>query len=460
VNVAGGRFAAGHVGELTRIVPFEMVDAALAETGTTQRRVRDLPSRVVVYLLLAAALFADLGYSQVWTRMVTGLELGADARVRPPSPSALCQARRRIGAAPLRALFNLLRGPGAGPRTPGTRWRGLLVCAVDGTQMCLPDSAANLAVYRRGGSYHGGTGYPMLRLVTLVCCGTRTVIDAVFGSERRTETAMVAELTEAMRPGMIVLADRNYGYAPTINALAAGGAEVLVRVRNNHRYRIIQRLDDGSFLSRIGQLDVRIVRVQITTKTSAGQRTEVYQLVSTICDPACPAIELARLYHQRWEIETSYFELKSTILGGRVLRARTPQGVEQELYALLIAYQALRITITDALGEQPELDPDRASFTIALNTARAQLTAAAGVLGPPGDLVGVIGRRLLDALLGPRRARTSPRVVKRAISNYTVKTSQNRVRGPSRRYLTEINTIYPDDPLDRGTTRLTERSWG
>ena len=450
MTAAGGRFAAGHVGELTRIVPFEMVDAALAETGATQRRIRDLPSRVVVYLLLAAGLFADLGYPQVWIHMITGLgpaqSPDAGEAFRAPSASALCQARRRIGSAPLRALFDLLRGPAAAPRTAGVWWRGRLVCAVDGTQMCVPDSAANLAVYRCGGGNHGGTGYPMLRLVALISCGTRTVLDAVFGSDRRTETAMATDLASAMRPGMIVLADRHYGYAPTITALAASGADLLIRVRNNHRYPITGRLRDGSFTSRIGTLPVRIVRVEITTHTRAGDHRETYQLVSTICDPACSAVELARLYHQRWEIETSYFELKSTLLGGRVLRARTPQGIDQEVYALLVTYQALRIAIADALTGRPDLDPDRASFTIALTTARAQLTATAATLGSPVDLRGTIGRRVLAGLLPNRRARSSPRVVKRAISNYTVKTSQGRVRGPSRHYTIEINTIAPDGP--------------
>jgi hypothetical protein len=427
-----------------------MVDAVLAETGATQRRIRDLPSRVVVYLLLAAGLFADLGYQQVWAHMITGLESDSDATARTvwrvPSASALCQARRRIGSAPLRALFDLLRGPAAAPRTAGVWWRGRLVCAVDGTQMCVPDSAANLQVYRCGGGHHGGTGYPMLRLVALVCCGTRTVIEAAFGSDRRSETAMATDLTSAMRPGMIVLADRHYGYAPTITALAATGADLLIRVRNNHRYPITGRLPDGSFLSRIGTLPVRIVRVEITTRISTGHRRQTYQLVSTICDPACPAVELARLYHQRWEIETGYFELKSTILGGRVLRARTPHGIDQEVYALLVTYQALRIAIADAFTGRPDLDPDRASFTIALNTARAQLTAAAGVLGSAVDLPGLIGRRVLAGLLPARRPRTGPRVVKRAISNYTVKTSKGQVRGPSHRYTIEINTVPPDGP--------------
>jgi hypothetical protein len=277
-------------------------------------------------------------------------------------------------------LFDLLRGPAGGPRTTGVWWRGRLVCAVDGTQMCVPDSAANLRVYRCGGGHHGGTGYPMLRLVALVCCGTRTVIEAVFGSDRRTETAMAAELTAAMRPGMIVLADRNYGYAPTITALAATGADLLIRVRNNHRYPITSRLPDGSFTSRIGTLPVRIVRVEINTHTGAGDRSQTYQLVSTIGDPTCSAVELARLYHQRWEIETSYFELKSTILGGRVLRARTPHGIDQEVYALLITYQALRIAITDALTDPPRPRPRPGQ----LHGEPCSTTASTSPPGAPG----------------------------------------------------------------------------
>ena len=129
VTVAGGRFAPGHLGELTRIVPFEMVDAALAVTGSVQRRVRDLPSRVVVYLVLAGALFADLGYGQVWARMTAGLA-GLDLPV--PTAAGMAAARRRIGIAPLRALFGLLAGPAAGVAVKGVRWRGRLVTAVDG----------------------------------------------------------------------------------------------------------------------------------------------------------------------------------------------------------------------------------------------------------------------------------------------------------------------------------------
>jgi Transposase DDE domain len=170
----------------------------------------------------------------------------------------------------------------------------------------------------------------------------------------------------------------------------------------------------------------------ITIATPAGRRSEIYQLVTTVSDTDCSAAEIVRLYHQRWEIETAYAELKQSILGGRVLRARTPAGLDQELHALLVTYQALRIAICDATLGASDVDPDRGSFTVALGAARDQLVKAAGVLtASSSDLIGVIGRQVLDNLLPDRRCRTTPRVVKRAISNYVPKTATGRLRGPS-----------------------------
>jgi Insertion element 4 transposase N-terminal/Transposase DDE domain len=442
VTVADGRFAPGHLGELTQIVPFEMVDAVLAETGTVQQRVRDLPSRVVIYLLLSAALFAECGYRQVWSRMTAGLD---GLAVATPSAVALAAARRRIGPAPLAALFDLLRGPAADPATTGVWWRGRLVTAIDGTQLCCPDTAANLAVYRKGGSHHGGTGYPMVRLLALVTCGTRTIIDAVFGATGRGETGYATDLVPAMRAPMIVLADRNFAAADLINQIAARGADLLIRVKSGRRLPVHARCADGSWLSRIGSVEVRVIRAQITLTTPDGRRSEAYQLVTTVTDADCPAIEIARLYHQRWEIETGYCEIKQGLGDGRVLRARTPAGLAQEIYARLIAYQALRIAIADATGTATSVDPDRASFTVALQAARDQLIKAAGVIAETTiDLVGVIGRQVLANLLPARRCRTTPRVVKRAISNYAPKTATGRIRGPS--HNATINIAVLADP--------------
>ncbi|WP_246002757.1 IS4 family transposase [Allorhizocola rhizosphaerae] len=421
VKVAGGVFAPGHLGELTQLIPFEMVDEALRATATVRSRVRELPSRVVVYLLLAAALFEGQGYGQVWTRLCAGL--GADAP-KAPSRQALWQARARVGVRPLRWLFDLLRGP-----APATvRWRGLLVCAVDGTTAVVPDTAANTTRWPKQGGNHGGCGYPLIRVVALVACGTRTLIDAVFGPCSSGETTYAWRLLPSLREGMLLLADRNFAAGKLFRAVADSRAHALIRAKTSSsgpKLPVLHRLADGSWLSRFGGVQVRVIDAQIAIATTAGRHTGHYRWITTLTDHRrYPAFELAQIYHERWEIETCYLELKSTILGGRVLRARTPARVEQEVYALLIVYQLLRTAIADT-ALAAGIDPDRASFTIALNAARDQLINAASVIAEVVvDLIGVIGRQVLAQLMPDRRIRVNPRIVKRAISKY-------QARGPN-----------------------------
>jgi len=385
--------------------------------------VRVLPARVVVYLLLAGALFTELGYAQVWRRLIAGLQ---GVGVVTPTASALRQARQRLGPAPLRALFDLLRGPAATAATAQVSWRGRLLCAIDGTTMSVPDSPANLARYVRQRGLHGGSGYPLMRLTALVSCGTRSVIDAVFDPITTGEIAHAHRLTGSLRAGMLLLADRNFAAAGLVTALASTGADLLIRAKTGRRPPVLARHRDGSYLSVLGGVRVRVIEAQISIATRAGTRTGHYRLVTTLLDPGrWPAGELLTLYHQRWEIETAYLELKSSILGGRVLRARTPDGVEQEVYALLITYQLLRTAMTDATDSRPGLDPDRASFTTALHAARDQVIHAAGIIaGTVTDLVGAIGRHVLANLLPDRRVRTKTRAVKRANSKY-------QARGPN-----------------------------
>ncbi|GAB3882184.1 hypothetical protein GCM10029964_098320 [Kibdelosporangium lantanae] len=185
ITVAGGRYAPGHLGELTQHLPFEMVDTALAATRTTQTRLRDLPSRVVVYLLLAACLFPEVGYPGVWRKLTAAL---TSLPLVTPTAGGLAAARHRVGAAPLRWLFDLLRGPATTGHAPSTRWRDLLVCAIDGTTLTVPDNPRTLARFRKQRGNHGGTGYPQVRLLVLLACGTRSVIDAVFGTTANGET--------------------------------------------------------------------------------------------------------------------------------------------------------------------------------------------------------------------------------------------------------------------------------
>lgn len=416
-----------------------MVDEVLADTGAVQARVRDLPSRVVVYLLLAAGLFAECGYRQVWARLTSGLD---GLAVAVPTSSALAQARRRVGTKPLAALFALLAGPAAGAE----RWRGLLVCAIDGTTMSVPDSPANLAVYGRQTGSHGGSGYPLLRLVAVVACGSRTLINAVFGPIGVGEIRYAPRLFACLRPGMLLLADRNFAVKDLAEQIHARGADLLIRCKANRNLPAIRRCPDGSWLTRLGTVTVRVIDAEITVSTGGKpHRTGRYRLITTLTDHrAFPALDLVALYHHRWEIETAFLELKSTTLGGRVLRAHTPTGIDQEVYALLTAYQTLRLAMTSATDHDPDTHPDRASFTIALNAARDQVIHAAGVIaGTVIDLIGAIGRAVLNDILPERRTRISPRVVKRAISKHRAKGDIDRTNHPA-----ATTTI---------TTRLTTR---
>ena len=401
-------------------MPFELVDAALAATGRTQSRLRALPARVVVYLLVAGCLFAELGYGQVWQRLCAGLD---GLPLATPTASALTQARRRLGPAPLRALFELLAGPAPVATLSGVRVGGLLVCAIDGTTLSVADTPANHGAFTTQPGHHGGSGYPLLRLVALVACGTRSLIAAVYGPTSNGETTLADRLAASLHAGMLVLCDRNLTTHTLTGRIAAAHAHLLGRCKANRKLPVVGRLHDGSWLSVLGGVQVRVVDAEITIATGAGRASGSYRLATTLTDAhTWPASALVALYHQRWEIETAYLELKSSILGGRVLRARTPAGIDQEVHALLVCYQLLRLAMADATSTQPGIDPDRASFTIALNTARDQLIQAAGVLAATTiDLVGKIGRAVLDNLLADRRLRVSPRVVKRAISKYNAR---------------------------------------
>lgn len=233
--------------------------------------------------------------------MTAGLE---GLKVADPTDGALAQARGRVGAEPLQWLFDLLRGPAPGIGTPGVWWRGLLVCAIDGTTMSVPDSPANLTGFTKQRCNNGGAGYPALRLLVLVSCGTRTVIDAVFGPTTGGETAYEPRLLRSLREGMIVLLDRNFAARALVTAIAGTGAHVLVRAKSGRRLPVLGHCADGSFQSAIGAVSVRVIDCEITITTASGRRTGHYRLLTTLTDhQAHPAAELIKLYHQRWVVE-------------------------------------------------------------------------------------------------------------------------------------------------------------
>jgi hypothetical protein len=429
------------LGELTAHLPAELVDEALAATLTRERRIRALPSRVIVYFVLALVLFPELGYKTVLGKLCLGAGVLASV-----TASALSQARRRIGVGPLRWIFELLRGAAPTITGEGSWFGALRICALDGTILTLPDTGQILGKYTKQAGYHGGTGYPQARVVALIACGTRSIIDAVFGPTSIGETTQTPALLPSMGPGMIILADRNFAAAALLHQISDTGAHYLVRVKNARHLPVHRALKDGSYLSVLAGRKIRVITAAITLHTADGEHTETYRLVTNLTDPhQGTATALLRLYHERWEIETAFREIKSTMLGGRVLRSRTVALVEQEIYAVLIAEQLLRTAMSEATNAVPGLDPDRASFTIALTTARDTVILGPAPRACPGQgwyaLAGRIGEHLLANLLPPRRLRTGPRTVKRAISKYQARAT--KPHGPTQPARLTIQVIHP-----------------
>ncbi|MGO9780959.1 MAG: IS4 family transposase [Streptosporangiaceae bacterium] len=418
VTAAVGVLAPGHLGELTRYLPFELVDDVLEATQAVQRRLRMLPSRVGVYFVLAMILFPGLGYLRVWDKLTAALT----ALAPRPSEKALRDLRRRIGAAPVKALFETIAVPLAQPRTPGVTYRGLRTVAFDGrNSVKVPDSDRNRSWLGKFKSRLGLAGYPALRIVVLAETGTRGLLGAVIGARGdRNEAPLARRLVPLLTEGMLVLADRAYDSGGLLTQIAATGAMFLCRGTSTRKPPVIQLLADGSYLSDLDGLKVRIIEADLvvtgTDKTKIG---DSYRLITTLVDHhRYPATELIQLYHERWEIEVAYLALRHTLLGGYVLRSHDRPGAEQELWALLTVYQLLRMAMTDAIESRPGTDPDRACFTSALEAARDQVIAACGIThdGPEGT--GRIHGAVLTSLLPPRRGRYSARKVKCATSRY------------------------------------------
>ncbi|MFJ7272048.1 IS4 family transposase [Streptomyces sp. NPDC099050] len=423
--MAAGRFAPGHLGELTAVVPFELVDAVLAETRTVQRRLRDLPSRVGVYFLLAMCLFPEVGYRLVWDKLTASL---TGMPVLCPSAKALRDLRRRLGSAPVRALFEVLAGPLAQPTTPGVRFGPYRTVSFDGcSSLRTPDSEGNRAWLGRT-SHHG---YPTVELMTLIETGTRALIGAVFGPTSEGETSYAGRLLHLLRPHMLVLWDKGFDSNAFLTKVTETGAQVLGRLRSNRRTPILTRLVDGSYLSVIGTVKLRVIDAQIAVTCADGTSfTGSYRLITTLTDARrYPATALVGLYHQRWEHESAYYALRHTIMNGRNLRSGDPTGIEQEMWSLLTLYQALRTVMVDAAESLPGTDPDRCSFSIALHTARGQVIQAPGIVTTDADrdaILGTIGRRILTGLLPHRRQRLSTRKVKSPMSRYSTRHDDGR----------------------------------
>jgi hypothetical protein len=379
------------IGVLTSVFPPALVDEVIDAAGARERRRRSLPARLTVYFTLALWLFMGCGYDAVIRNLTDGLAWaqGGWGAWRVPSTGSLAKARARLGPAPLRLLFERAAGPVGTEAMPGVFWRGLRLMSLDGTSLEVPGSAANSAAFGRPTGSGGWQGaYPQVTLVALAECGTRALAGAAFGGYRAGEQTLAAQLAPRMRAGMLVLADRNFPSVKLWRAASAQGAELLWRVKARiFTLPVLRVLPDGTYLSQVTsghgrreQISVRVIDYTVTTTTPGGQHTsEPFRLITTLTSPdTAPARELAQLYHQRWQIETLFAAVKTTQRGGPavILRSHHPDGVRQELWAMLCTYHALRGLMATA-ATTSGTSPLQISFTRALHAARRSLAHAA-----------------------------------------------------------------------------------
>lgn len=437
-------FEPGQLGMLTEYVPPEVIDEVLAETGSMHKRLRLLPARVVVYFVLALTLYPQRGYGRVWDTLVEGM-----VTTILVSLGALRQARRRLGVAPLAALWDWACGPLAWPGRHGAFYRRWRLLAWDGTTLDVPDTEANASVFPTASGSAGRSGYRKLTALGLVECGTRAFVGAALGADEKT---LARRLVGKLAPGQLLLADRGF-YSWTLwHAAAATGADLLWRARNDAKLPVTCRLPDGSYLSRFPDrkyhrdqpepLPVRVIEATITiTDADGNTRTERYRLITTITDhKAAPADELAALYARRWEIETAYYCWK-TLQQGRdaVLRSKTPQGLEQETYAYFITCQVLRALAHDA-ADNAGLQAHQIRFTAVLDAITDDICnhhLHARLQTPPVERLTRIlqraARRPNPAIPRPRQC---DRARKRPVSKFPSKRPNAR---PSRQVSYTIN---------------------
>ncbi|MHC5908343.1 transposase [Streptomyces sp. S6] len=295
---------------------------------------------------------------------------------------------------------------------------------------------------------------------------TRGLIAAAFGPVARSETHYAQQLTSNLTTDMLLLADRAFHTNDLLAQVARRGAQFLVRCTSRRHPPILTLLPDGSYLTRIAGLTLRVIEAEIRTRTADGSTFgETYRLLTTLTDHRTdPAHQLVRLYHERWEIECTYLALRHTLLKGRVLRSKDPAGLAQEVWGLLALYQALRSVMVTAVETQPGTDPDRAAFIIALEAARDTIALTVHPTATTGrdaqaDLVGHIGTRLLHALLPKRRPRTSTRIAKRGISRYHTWNRDQRPRGSTPITAIDITVQTPALPTAQDPGRKASSPW-
>jgi hypothetical protein len=380
------------LGVVAKTFPIATVKSVLEATGRSSRRQRELPAHVVVYYVIALALYMQSSYREVLRGLLEGIQwlLNPTARLKVTGKSGISQARTRLGVEPVKQLHDQIVCPIATEATKGAWFRGWRVVSLDGSTLDVADEQVNDAAFGRPVAQRGKSAFPQIRFVSLVENGTHVLFGTQMAGYGTSEMTLAKGVLPRLGPGMLCLADRYFFSFELWRQARATGSELLWRIRKNLRLPCEQRLDDGSYLSRIypspedrrrntNGVVVRVIDYQLAGVAGVEP---MYRLVTTILDPdKAPAPELAALYHERWEIETALDELKTHLRGARiVLRSKTPDLVRQEFYGLLMAHFAIRGLMHEAALKADE-DPDRLSFIHAVRVIRRKLTSFAAI--PP-----------------------------------------------------------------------------
>ncbi len=376
------------VGVLTRVFPPGLVDEVIAEAGRTQRRHRSLPARVMAYFSIGMALYSEGSYQDVLSQLTDGLSWasGWSEEYSPPSKSAIFQARARLGADPLAALFARVARPIGTEATPGVWLAGRRLVAIDGTCLDVADTPVNAGHFGRPGVNKGEqAAFPQARVVALAECGTHAMFAARIGVYSASEASLAESLLAELEPGMVLAADRGFfSYALWRKAIGTG-ADLLWRVRTDRGGPTpthLEDLPDGSWLAHLQQThsaaaratEPMLIRVVDYTIEDARANPTSYRLFTTLTDPEqVTAVDLAAAYTQRWEIELAFDELKTHQRGPRtVLRSKSPDLVLQEIWGHLCCHYAIRSLMVEAARHAGH-DPDRVSFVGALRITRQSI---------------------------------------------------------------------------------------
>jgi hypothetical protein len=368
------------------------VHAVLEATGTASIRQRDLPAHVVVYYVIALALYMQSSYREVLRCLLEGVQwlLDPSVTIKVAGKSGISQARTRLGWEPVRQLHDEVVKPIAVRATRGAWYRQWRLVSLDGSTLDVADEAGNEAAFGRPGASRGSSAYPQIRFVSLVENGTHVLFGSQMAGYGTGEITLAKAVLASLQPGMLCLADRQFFGFALWNLAQDTGADLLWRVKKNMRLACEKRLPDGSYFSHIypSERDWRrktngvLVRVIDYCLDGVADAEPIYRLVTTILDhKMAPAEQLAALYHERWEIETALDELKTHLRGARiVLRSKTPDLVCQEFYGLMMAHFAIRGLMHEAAIKANE-DPDRLSFLHAVRVVRRKLPRLAAI--PP-----------------------------------------------------------------------------